>query len=288
MAAVSIIIPVYNVEDYIDRCMESIVNQSFYDIEIILINDGSTDKSDDKCVEWLKRDNRIKYISEENQGPGPSKNLGIETATSEFVAFCDSDDWFDLQFIERMLRKQQEDNADIVVCGWSEYDEVQKKIIRKIVPPLQNENEENLIMFNWKLPHILPAKLLKKTLFTDNDIKMPACLNEDTAIHYYLMTVVDTVSIIQFPLYFYAVNRPGSVMSNKKNLAECTVTHLTYSWELFKKAGLFEQYKEPLLTEASNIVTNLYEIIKANNDFSEKWIVDVTFAINEYFGDLLT
>ena len=119
MAEVSVIIPVYNVEEYVDKCLASVVNQSFSDIEIIVVNDGSTDGSGDKCLEWAKRDERIVYVSKKNEGAGLARNLGIQIASSEFLAFCDPDDWYDERFIEIMLAKQQDTDADIVTCSCS-------------------------------------------------------------------------------------------------------------------------------------------------------------------------
>ena len=87
MASVSIIVPVYNVEEYLDRCLKSITNQTYSNIEIILINDGSTDKGGIICEEWAEKDNRIVYITKENQGLSPTRNLGIDIASAEFVAF---------------------------------------------------------------------------------------------------------------------------------------------------------------------------------------------------------
>ena len=89
---VSVIIPVYNVEDYLDTCMESLCSQTFRDIEILLINDGSTDGSELKCREWADKDDRIRYISKENEGVAPTRNLGVSMARGKYLAFVDPDD----------------------------------------------------------------------------------------------------------------------------------------------------------------------------------------------------
>ncbi len=130
MPAVSVIIPVYNVEAYVDRCLKSVTGQSFSDIEIIIINDGSTDGSGERCLEWAKQDDRIVYVSKKNEGAGPARNLGIQMAQSEFVAFCDSDDWYDDQYVEVMFAKQKETDADIVACGRYRYDGNLNEVVR--------------------------------------------------------------------------------------------------------------------------------------------------------------
>ena len=184
MAAVSIIIPVYNVEKYVDKCLRSIVNQTFSDIEIILINDGSTDASGEKCLEWAGRDERIIYVSKKNEGAGPSRNLGIQIASAEFVAFCDPDDWYDEQYIELMLNKQRETAADIVVCRYYEYDES----LEKITNTSGFEHfDTRARLWTWQLEQTVWCKLFLKELFTKNKIKMPSDPMQDCAIHNFIM-----------------------------------------------------------------------------------------------------
>src|SRR5690606_16938614 len=90
---ISVVIPVYNVELYLDQCIRSIIDQSYSNIEIILINDGSTDGSHEICEPWANKDGRIKYIKQINQGLGPTRNRGINLANGRYITFIDSDDW---------------------------------------------------------------------------------------------------------------------------------------------------------------------------------------------------
>ena len=90
---ISIIVPIYNTRRYIDKCVESIVNQTYKNIEIILVDDGSTDGSDKKCDEWKEKDKRIKVIHKENEGASSARNVGIENAKGKYIAFIDSDDY---------------------------------------------------------------------------------------------------------------------------------------------------------------------------------------------------
>ena len=102
--AVSIVVPVYNVESYLDRCVKYLVEQSFRDIEIILINDGSTDDSGEICREWAEREPRIRLTETANFGQAHALNLGIRLARGEFIVFVDSDDYVEREYIEKMLR----------------------------------------------------------------------------------------------------------------------------------------------------------------------------------------
>lgn len=124
---ISIIIPVYNVFDWLDECLESVVNQTFSDFEVLLINDGSTDGSDKKCEEWEEKDSRIRYISKKNEGLSLTRNLGLREATGEYIIFIDSDDWLDLEYIEKLYTTACNTGADIVECDFWRYDDTTGK-----------------------------------------------------------------------------------------------------------------------------------------------------------------
>ena len=116
---ISIIVPVYNVEDYIDKCLRSIVNQTYKDIEIILINDGSTDSSGDICLKWQEADNRIIYIKKKNEGQGAARNLGVKIAKGDYLTFVDADDWIEENAIACLYESEKKSNADIVIADFS-------------------------------------------------------------------------------------------------------------------------------------------------------------------------
>lgn len=116
MVKVSIIVPVYNTAKYLSMCIESLINQTLKDIEIILINDGSTDESESIIKKY--KDKRIKYISKKNEGIGKTRNLGIEKTNGEYLAFIDSDDYIEFDFCEEMYNKAIKNNCDIVICDY--------------------------------------------------------------------------------------------------------------------------------------------------------------------------
>lgn len=118
MAKVSLIVPIYNSSEYLNKCIDSLLNQTLKDIEIILINDGSTDKSE-KIIKSYN-DKRIKYISKKNEGIGKTRNRGIKEATGEFIAFVDSDDYLNEHFCEYMYKKAYNDNCELVICNFFE------------------------------------------------------------------------------------------------------------------------------------------------------------------------
>ena len=115
---VSIIIPVYNVEKYLDKCVASVVNQTYTNLEIILVDDGSPDNCPAMCDQWQVKDNRIKVVHQQNGGLSHARNEGLKLATGEFIGFVDSDDWIEPNMYELLLSALQETNADIAVCNF--------------------------------------------------------------------------------------------------------------------------------------------------------------------------
>lgn len=123
---ISIIMPVYNVEQYLNYCMESILAQDYKNLEIILIDDGSTDSSGDMCDEYAKNDSRIKVIHKKNGGLSSARNIGIEVMTGKYMTFVDPDDYIRIDYVSRMYKYILEDETDLVVCSY-------KKILGVII-----------------------------------------------------------------------------------------------------------------------------------------------------------
>lgn len=119
MPKVSIIVPIYNVEKYLDRCMESLINQTLRDIEIIMVDDGSPDRCPQMCDEYARRDSRIKVIHKKNGGLGYARNSGLEVATGEYIAFVDSDDYVDVRMYEHMYHELEKYSVDAVICAFN-------------------------------------------------------------------------------------------------------------------------------------------------------------------------
>lgn len=113
---ISVIVPIYRVEPYLDRCIRSLVDQTYYNLEIILIDDGSPDKCPEICDEWEKKDHRIKVIHKENGGLSDARNAGMQIMTGDYVSYIDSDDWVSGNMYEKMLYKIKEQKADICEC----------------------------------------------------------------------------------------------------------------------------------------------------------------------------
>ena len=125
---ISIIIPVYNVENYIERCIDSLISQSYINLEIILVDDGSTDKSGEICDRYAVVDNRIKVIHIKNSGRGEARNIGLSQANGQYIGFVDSDDWVEKDLYKYMIENIEETKADISICAYYEcLDDIKNK-----------------------------------------------------------------------------------------------------------------------------------------------------------------
>lgn len=165
MAKVSIIVPIYNTSKYLNGCIKSLLHQTLEDIEIILINDGSTDESESIIKKY--KDKRIKYISKKNEGIGKTRNLGIDTATGEYLSFIDSDDYIEPNFCEVMYEKAIKDKCDIVICDYYEDHNYGLKEIR--FPTFKDASlKENPDILN--IVNLGPCnKIYKKSLFKNKE-----------------------------------------------------------------------------------------------------------------------
>ena len=123
MIKISVIIPVYNVEKYLRECLDSLINQSFKDFEVICIDDGSTDKSYKILEEYSQKDSRIKVLKQEHNGAGAARNLGIEIAKGKYIQFLDSDDYFEPNMLEELYNTAEKFGADMAVCSARKVDE---------------------------------------------------------------------------------------------------------------------------------------------------------------------
>ena len=218
MKKVSVIVPVYNMEKYLKQCMDSLVNQTLEDIEIIAINDGSKDASLKILKEYQKRyPDKLIIIDQKNQGISVARNNGIDIATGKYIGFVDSDDYVKLDMFEQLYNKIRETNSDIVVCDYEEYhmDEEKFKYI-KVTENIKSNNVYDDVSIINDIDYGPCNKLFKKELF--NDIKFPKNLKyEDLNAILKVFLIASKISIVEESLYIYRINETGQTMTiNKK------------------------------------------------------------------------
>ena len=208
----SVVIPVYNVQDYLEECVYSVVKQTYSNLEIIIVDDGSTDKSGEICDCLKDIDNRIKVIHQVNAGLSAARNTGIDSATGEYIAFVDSDDWIETTMYEKLMMNILKSGKDMGCCGRYVVSEDGKKtIMYSEATPIIYSNKEALKKI-FKLESIDVAawdKVYKKELF--NDIKYPVGeVNEDAAIIIQLLRKTNGIVHVGEALYNYR-HRWGSI-----------------------------------------------------------------------------
>lgn len=206
---ISVVIAVYNIEDYVLKCIESVAGQDYENLDIIVVDDGSTDGSGMICDEFARSDERVRVYHKKNGGLSDARNYGIEKARGEIVALVDGDDCVEPSYIGAMYNRMLETNADIVVCGFN--DEVPGVIVvsgREATIKLLTQ-QKNMEIVAWN-------KLYRRQIFIENKIRYP--LNEkheDALTTYKLLSAAKRVSYVNKSLYNYVV-RTGSIMDEAR------------------------------------------------------------------------
>ena len=234
---VSIIVPVYNVYEYLDECLKSLINQTYKNIEIIVINDGSTDKSLSICEKYTKKDKRIKLINQKNSGLSYTRNIGIKNSKGKYISFIDSDDWVDLSMYDTMLKQAQKDNAEIVVCNL--------KLIRR-------DNEENntywpeknngpitkqkTLSYLFKYPSYAVNKIYKREFLIKNNLCfIKGLLYEDVPFWIQTLFCAKNVSYCINHFYFYRLSREDAITKKKSEKHLDIIKIVNLSKELLEK-----------------------------------------------------
>lgn len=222
MPAVSVIVPVYKVEKYIHRCVDSILGQTYTDFELILVDDGSPDNCGAICEEYANMDNRVVVIHQENGGLSAARNAGIDwifaNSDSKWLSFIDSDDWVHPKYLEMLISAAEEHNVSVSICGYIETDGEEPEIDAETTQPVLWDTEDFYVSENLSAT-IACAKLYSKECF--NDIRYPVGkLHEDEFVTHKILFQLPTVSAINVPLYFYYINQEGITKSkwNPKRL----------------------------------------------------------------------
>lgn len=214
---ISVIVPVYNVEKFLPRCIESIINQTYGNIEIIIINDGSTDDCPKICDEYRSKEPRIVVIHQSNSGLSSARNSGINIAKGEFLCFIDSDDYMDEMMLEKLYDSIHSNKADIAICNYNNVDENGEilEVVRTIEKEslITGEKACEIMNLNYSVAW---AKMYRTRLFTD--IRYPTGkLHEDEYVAHRLLIKADNIALSPEPLYNYT-QRATSIMNQKINI----------------------------------------------------------------------
>ncbi len=214
--AVSVIIPVYNREKYINKCVDSVLSQTFNDFELILVDDGSTDKSPDICDEYAKKDSRVKVVHKSNGGVSSARNEGLKIATGEYITFVDSDDYIDSDFLEYAINNIEETGVDIFVSGviheYCNCDSIEKVEVTNIKKNGVFAIKELLEMWGKEIPLDCLCgpwcKLYRTNLIKYYGVKFDTSMNigEDTYFNTEMMGLAENAYLSNLSFYHYCKN----------------------------------------------------------------------------------
>ncbi len=215
MAKISVLIPIYNSEKYIEECIKSVINQTYRNIEIICINDGSTDSTKNILENLQKIDNRIKIINKKNTGYGNSLNLGIKNAKGEYIAIIESDDFIKDTMFDKLIKIIKEQNCDIIKANFYKKNSKTKKYSSKYF----TNSIQNIEIFPQMLliqPSVWSA-IYKKDFLTKNNIKFSKTKNasyQDISFHFITMFLAKKIFLLDEALYYYRINNPKSSINS--------------------------------------------------------------------------
>ncbi len=270
---ITVIIPVYNVEKYLDKCISSVVNQTYKNLEIILVDDGSPDRCPEMCDQWAKKDNRIKVIHKENGGQGTARNMALDICTGDYILFIDSDDYIINDMIFAMVNATGNSKYDLVLCGYT-VDNGLRTVDTMWYESEFELNNKQLMLEYLKSCKIITGpvcKLFKRKIF--DNIRFPNFrANEDAYIMHRLFGKCENAYILNKHLYVQNIREGSTEQSsfnkNKMHLLDC---------ELDMREYITEKYPEHInlvLERPSNAAFLLLNKIIMENDLNKNkdWV----------------
>lgn len=267
---ISVIVPVYNVEHYLERCLDSILKQNYNEFEIILINDGSTDGSLDICKKYAKKYENIQLVNQKNQGSGYARNTGMKVARGRYYYFCDPDDYLDEHFFES-VDKAIERNPELIIYSYWEESEKDGEFYNKRLIEIEenrylNQKDFRAVfeeLFSKNLLYTLWNKVYSRRFLKENNIKFTnAPMGQDTRFNLCLYPFLKSVQLIKTPYYHYVSNRTGSsttkYRTNRVELQLEEVKLLNRTLRMMDKDGkqLTDKVKTNILLDNCSRIAN--------------------------------
>lgn len=217
MSTISVIVPVYKVEPYLRQCVDSILEQTFQDFELILVDDGSPDGCPAICDTYAAKDPRVRVIHKENGGLSSARNAGLDTAQGEYIAFVDSDDWIHPQMLNTMLNSIQSSSADMAICGVESVFEKDRTVHHPLSDAVLSQNDMVHMLATQAWYYIVACnKLYKKQLF--KKLRYPeGFIHEDAAVIHRIIGLCNCVVTVEQPFYNYRQTE-NSIMRQELNI----------------------------------------------------------------------
>ena len=238
---VSVVVPAYNAQEHIEQCVSSLFKQSLADIEIIVVNDGSTDNTAKILHKLSKQDTRLRFIDQKNQSVGVARTQGVLDAVGEYIAFVDSDDSLQESMLQKLYENAQENSSDIVVCGYRNVDANNELLYESRFKKEAMSFEGALLL---KINSATWNKIYKRELFLNNNITFtPNIFCEDLATTPALFYFAKTISYVDEALYNYYINPKGASQAITKKNIDHIFTALGVNKKFLQEHSLLERYE---------------------------------------------
>ncbi len=290
MAEISVVVPVYNSEKYLGQCLDSLLSQTYDDLEIICVDDGSTDTSPEILKEYAARDRRIKIHTKANEGKGAAsaRNLGMDYAGGAYIQFLDSDDFFEQTMLERMHQKAVETDADIVICGADRYDEKESRITRGYTS-INLSLAPNKDSFSWRdVPDILYQmadtvtwnKLYKKSLLDENHLRYEAIpISDDQYVPALGLLYAKRLAVVDQALVHYRFNTGSSQVDTYSRHRDSSYRAAYSIIDRMKQEGIYPEIKRSYLCTAVRLLRDYLDAMATFEDFD--------YLYNKYQDEVL-
>lgn len=265
---ISVIVPVYNAEKYIRECIESIIRQTYENLEIILVDDGTPDNSGGICDEYSIKDKRIKVIHKENGGVSSARNSGLENSTGEYIAFIDGDDYIEKSYFEKMIEKIKKENADCVGCGYNRiYDNKIEAVVSNQPYSLKEKDYLENVLYVQSGLGFCHMKLWKKSCINSIRFNEKLKVAEDALFNIQASKNVKNFYMINEALYNYRFNETSLVRNYDKNYMNKYLDAMIVTQDYIE-----QNYKDSkiILEKLNNYISYHVLLIMVNYCFSPK------------------
>ena len=293
MAMISVVIPVYNIEAHLAQCLDSVAGQTLSDLEVICVDDGSTDASPAILAEYARRDARFRVIRQKNAGPGAARNRGMALATGEYLIFLDSDDWFEADFLARMAARAEETGADVTICRSDEFDTRSGRVYdggwmlkQSLLPgavfsPREAAGAVFQFTYGWPWDKLYRRDYILKEKFRYPDL----AVSQDLVFVYPSVFCAGRIAVLDRVLIHHRVNRLASVSNSRSKTPEASYQALKLVEACLEERGLMEIYRQSFLNWAMEFLVwhvcsigdravqrRYYRVLR------ERWLPELGFA----------
>lgn len=280
---ISIVIPIYNAEKYLEECLNSIKNQTYKNFEVIMVNDGSKDDSETICMNFLRSDSRFRYLKKENAGVSSARNVGLDNVEGDYITFIDADDWVDENYLELLIATVKKNHSDIVISSYKQFNNIDVFYLRaytiqeKYLLNFEKMNRDDFLTLFPKLMSTnvcfnnAVAKLFRKELVNDLRFDTSIKYGEDLDFYFRLYLNVDSISYVDEPTYVYRMHGDSTTSNFNQEHAEQELSIFKQMYEKIQEIGL----------PSIHYFNKLKKLLELRMDFLENKVL-----LNEYL-DLL-